>query len=554
MYQQSFSLKYHRPVRIGRMMIALLLILALDGITFSESALAKGKKKAEPQSMDDLFGGPATAVQQPAAAQVVEPRITPKTPEEEPRSLDALFVDPPAVPEQVEQPVPAPATIPAAAAEEKSLRSVNDLFGAQPPIQPEPESVNEVARIQEEPAAEKPQPSASPAKVTGFFQNDLAYAYKSPTHWSKFRNTLDLSSTGQLSGGISWKLGGRLLYDPIYDLTDHYNRAVRNDQRLETQIREAYIDIPADDWEFRLGRQHIIWGEMVGLFFADVVSAKDLRELALPDFEMLRIPQWAARAEYFKGDFHAEGVWIPRMTYDDIGKPGAEFYPFTPPAGVSIEPEDKPEGLADSAYGARLSYLKSGWDISGFYYRTNDATAAFSRVTPILYRPVHDRIHQFGATLGKDLGPLVLKAEAVYTKDKLFNVTTPTDADGLVKQNLLDYILGLEWSFPQDTRFNLQLYQRRFTDHDPGMLLDATESGFSLLFSTQALHPKLEPKLLLIRSLNSPDWLAQFKVSWRMDGNWRLTVGSDIFGGKAAGLFGQFDNKDRIYTEVRYSF
>jgi hypothetical protein len=552
------TLKRHRPACHRRLMIALLLVVALDGIAFSEVAIAKGKKKVEPQSIDDLFGGPA-AIQQPPALQVTPPPAKSKSPEEAPRTLDALFVDPPATALPVEEASATPATVPPVVSEgkaEKGPASVDDLFGGPAPNPLPPSASQEIASPTSEvtPATMAHQQTPPPARVTGFFQNDLAYAYKSPTHWTKFRSMLDLSSTGQFSGGISWKLGGRLMYDPIYDLTSHYNRSVRNDQRFEAQIREAYVDIPADDWEFRLGRQHIIWGEMVGLFFADVVSAKDLRELALPDFEILRIPQWAARAEYFKGDFHAEGVWIPHMTYDDIGKPGAEFYPFRPPAGISIAPEDKPTGLANSAYGTRLSYLKSGWDISGFYYSTNDPTAAFTRLAPTLYQPIHDRIHQLGATLGKDLGPMVFKAEAVYTKDKLFNVTTPTDADGLVKQNLFDYIVGLEWSFPQETRLNVQFYQRRFPDPEPGMLLDSTESGFTFLISTQALHPKVEPRLLFLRSINRNDWLAQFKVTWRLDGNWRLAAGADIFGGDAAGLFGQYGNKDRIYTEIRYNF
>ena len=557
MYRQS-SLKGHRPASHRWLMIALLLVFALDGIAISEVAFAKGKKKPEPQSIDDLFGGPA-AVQLPPAERVSPPPTKSKPPEETPRTLDALFVDPPATDQPVEKASPAPATVPPVVSEsiaEKEPASVDDLFGSPATSQPAASANQEIVSpaVETTPAALPRQETDSPRRVTGFFQNDLAYAYKSPTHWTKFRNMLDLSSTGQFSGGISWKLGGRLLYDPIYDLTSHYNRSVRNDQRFEAQIREAYVDIPADDWEFRLGRQHIIWGEMAGLFFADVVSAKDLRELALPDFEILRIPQWAARTEYFSGDFHAEGVWIPHMTYDDIGKPGAEFYPFAPPAGINIARENKPTKLSDSAYGARLSYIKSGWDVSGFLYSTNDPTAAFSRVTPTLYQPIHDRIRQFGATLGKDFGPLVLKAEAVYTKDKLFNVTTPTDVDGLVKQNLLDYIVGLEWSFPQETRLNVQFYQRRFPDPEPGMLLDSTESGFTFLISTQALHPKVEPRLLFLRSINRNDWLAQFKVTWRLDGNWRLAAGADIFGGDAAGLFGQHDNKDRIYTEIRFNF
>ena len=81
-----------------------------------------------------------------------------------------------------------------------------------------------------------------------------------------------------------------------------------------------------------------------------------------------------------------------------------------------------------------------------------------------------------------------------------------------------------------------------------------TESGISLLLSSQALHPKLEPKMLLVKSLNRNDWFAQLKFTYKLDGNWRLATGADIFTGLNTGLFGQFINKDRVYTEARYSF
>lgn len=442
-------------------------------------------------------------------------------------------------------------------------QSIDDLFGgppsAPPPVQPKapPPTVP--------PAVASPAPEigveAGGPTLSGFYQNDLAYTYAGDEHWSRFNNTLDLSAQGRSAGGTGWKLGGRVYYDPIYDVTDHYPAAVRDDQRFEAMIREAYIDVGAGDWEFRLGRQHIVWGEMVGLFFADVVSAKDLRQLVLPDFDMIRIPQWAARAEYFSGDFHAEAVWIPYMSYDDIGKPGAEFYPFNPPTNPGLQTviakEDKPTGIDDSAYGLRLSWIKRGWDFAGFYYTANDPSAAFFRetsATRVTYRPIHERIRQLGATLGKDLGPVVLKAEAVYTWDKRFSTLDPLDADGLVSQDFLDYIVGLEWSFPQETRFNLQFFQRRFSDHDAGIVPDETESGVSLLLSTQALHPRLEPEVFLIRSLDRADWLAQFKLTWKPDGHWRLAAGVDIFDGPVEGLFGTFDDSDRVYTEVRYSF
>ncbi len=399
----------------------------------------------------------------------------------------------------------------------------------------------------------------------GFAQAELARTYADPAHWSKARLRLELSRQGQISEQVKWKIGGRFDYDAVYARSGFYPEAVRKDQRADFALRENYLDISAGDWDFRLGRQHVVWGEMVGLFIADVVSAKDLREFLLPEFEVLRIPQWAARAEYFKGDSHAELLWIPAPSFDEIGKPGADFYP-TPipgPGGTVIQDENRPgRRLANSNYGLRLSTLKSGWDVSGFYYHSLDAQASFSREvinsiaapSPIfVYQPRHETIDQWGATMTRDLDWALLKGEAVYTEGRRFNVTRLSQPDGLVRQDTFDYALGLDFSLPAETRLNIQFFQRVTAGHDPDTLQDRHESGASLLVNKK-LGQGLEGQALLISSLNRSDWLFRPRLAWSVQQNLRLLAGADIFHGPATGLFGRYDNKDRLYTELRYSF
>jgi hypothetical protein len=487
---------------------------------------------AEAQSIDDLFGGP------PPAAKKSKPKAATPAP---------VATPPEAAPPQATV-APEPSPTPAATAPAPQTQPMAEV-----PVSPLPVLAEEPAKANSE---------FTRPTLTGFFQTDLAYTFADKKHWSNFTNTLDLSAQGSTTNGIGWKVSGRINYNPIYDLTDFYPSSVGDDETFEAMFRETYIDVGAGDWDFRLGRQNIVWGEMVGVFVADAVSAKDLRQFLLPDFDMIRIPQWAARAEYFSGGVHAEAVWIPYMTYDNIGVPGMDFYPFDPPVvpgfQTVIADEKQPHGLDDSAYGARLSWLKGGWDVSGFYYTTNDPSPAYSRQTSlstITYTPIHKRIYQLGATLGKDLGPMVLKAEALYSRDKLISTLDPLDTDGLVKQNIFDYIVGLEWSFPQETRFNVQFFQRWFPDYNPDIVADKLSSGVSVLLSTQALHPKLEPEILLLSSLNRVDWMAQFKLAWKPGGNWLVETGLAFFGGSAgSGLFGNYDNNDQIYTNVRYSF
>src|SRR5690606_4626592 len=208
--------------------------------------------------------------------------------------------------------------------------------------------------------------SAEPTRWSGWVQLDAAYAWPSPGHFTHLRTLGEIAGRGEWGDGHRWRLSARANVDGAFAWSDHYPREVREDQRAWARLHEAYVDFAHGNWEFRLGKQNIVWGEMVGLFFADVVSAKDLRDSVLPEFDLIRIPQWAARAEWFEGDSHLELVWLPWPEVDDIGKPGAEFYPFPPRFdgfGFEIEGERRPSRrLSNSGLGIRLSTLVGGWD------------------------------------------------------------------------------------------------------------------------------------------------------------------------------------------------
>jgi hypothetical protein len=463
---------------------------------------------------------------------------------------------------------------PAPKSEEALPASKDSLFGTEPSSGEGDQSVPNAEKglptskeslFTEEPAAQGVKTETG-FPLRGFLQTELSYTYSDPVHWSNVLGRLELGTQGHLGNGIKWKATGRAEYNAVYDLTDFYSDSVRDDQRAKFRFGETYLDFSTGSLDWRVGRQQIVWGEMVGLFFADVVSAKDLREFILPDFDVLRIPQWAARGEYFKNDFHAEVIWIPFPSYDQVGTPfqlgktgaGSDFYPYPiSPAGIPIIMDEKKPGygLDHTNYGLRLSQLANGWDVSGFWYSSMDSQATFYRdaINQQVFVPRHDRTWQAGGTLAKDLSSFVLKAEAVYTDGRRFNVTTLADSDGLVKQNTLDWVVGLDFNPTAETRFNAQLFQRIFFDHDPNTIFDKYESGISLLVNYKFLH-NWEAEALLIHSLNRDDWMVRPKVTWRIQPNWRVNFGVDIFGGPPTGLFGQYDAQDRVYTELRRDF
>jgi hypothetical protein len=155
--------------------------------------------------------------------------------------------------------------------------------------------------------------------------------------------------------------------------------------------------------------------------------------------------------------------------------------------------------------------------------------------------------------LGKDFGRFVLKAEAVYSSGRSFEVTTLTRPNGVVTQKTVDAILGLEFMLPAQGRLNLQAFQRAFLDYDEDILLDQFETGVTLLVSVK-VTPKIEPELLVIQSLNGNDRMIRPRVNLALRPDLTARFGVDLFSGPSHGLFGRFSNRDRAYAELRYAF
>jgi hypothetical protein len=408
---------------------------------------------------------------------------------------------------------------------------------------------------------------AGKSRFQGFIQQETAYTYANPGHWSTAVVRAHVGTSGQFANGMKWKASVRGEFDPVHAWMDFYPDPVRNDQRVFGLIGETYVDTSFKGWDLRLGRQNIVWGEMVGLFFADVVTAKDLRHFILPSFDIVRIPQWAARAEYFFKESHLELIWIPYTSFDRIGKPGSEFYPFQVPAPNGFtntfrDDQLPARSLANSNFGGRISTMIEGWDLSAFHYRSMDTNATFYRDVTltgpssgvITYTPRHDRISQTGGTLTKDLADaIVLKAEAVYTSGRSFNVTRIAQPNGVVQKDTIDYAVGLDFTLPADGRINTQFFQRHFFGHDRDMLQDSFESGFTFLYQRK-FQQKWEAELLWIQSLNRWENLIRPRLTWRPEPNLRVSAGIDIFEGPVEGFLGRFANRDRLYVETRYDF
>ncbi len=400
-------------------------------------------------------------------------------------------------------------------------------------------------------------------KINGSVVNETAYRISKKRELTKSRSTLKLNMRGELTDNISFKLGGRSYYDAVFDMTDNYPGNVEEDQETELELRETYLDVSLGSMDLRLGKQSIVWGEAIGLFFADQVNAKDLREFVLPDFDDIRKPQWAALIEYSGELSHIEFVWIPVLEFNDYGEAGSEFpVSLALPSGVAptVTAVDEPaNNFRNSEYAARFSYLLGDWDLSLFHLYTWDKEGATIRTinspTSYTFTPTHRRLNVSGFTIAKEVQNIIFKAEVIYTRGKYFSVIDSADVDGLEKADYIDYLIGVDYTFFSDIETNLQFMQRIIPDHDDRFFRqEHIRNTASIRIKTGFFDNTVEPELLVISSLQELDMMIRPKIGFTFKDNWRLFIGADIFAGETDGIFGQYKDKDRVYTELGYSF
>lgn len=346
-------------------------------------------------------------------------------------------------------------------------------------------------------------------------------------------------------------------------MTHEYAEPVRRDLEWEARWRETYIDLTRGNEELTLGDQQVVWGEVVGLFVADIVTAKDFREFILPSFEYIRIPQWAARFQHYEKDTTLEVVWIPFPAFDQFAVPGSEFA-FRPPVPsgapfVLRGEETPPYAIANSEVGIRWSSIVAGWNPALFYLYGFENNPAFLRsIGPgpvILLTPFHPRVHEAGYTVSKDFDGFVVRSEGVLTLGERFSVTDPLSETGLSRKNFFQYVLGGSPPTRLKTSLNVQIYQNVVVGEGGGIIgQKPVDTGATIWLNPEILGPSLSPELLYLHDFSGQGWMFRAKLAWTVSDSWLFTVGGDLFGGDLLGLYGQFSHKRRVYSALRYNF
>jgi hypothetical protein len=113
----------------------------------------------------------------------------------------------------------------------------------------------------------------------------------------KFENSARFFINGDLGENTIWHADLNFIYDTEAVKSDAFDYRGYEPFSQHDYLRELYLETDAGGWDFKLGKQQIVWGTADGIKLLDVINPTDYRELNQNAMEDSRIPIWMAKVE-----------------------------------------------------------------------------------------------------------------------------------------------------------------------------------------------------------------------------------------------------------------
>ena len=381
------------------------------------------------------------------------------------------------------------------------------------------------------------------------------------TDWrglSRLRGELHLELDAKFSNFWQARLSGKGAYDFAYgiDGRDEFTDEVIDNYEKELELGETYLQGSlTKSFDFKIGRQIVVWGKSDNIRVTDVLNPLDMREPGLTDIEDLRLPVTMSRLDYYIADWSLTGIAIHEIRFNKNPEYGNDFYPsLTPPPH-----EDKPDsGGKNTEYAAAINGIFSGWDISFYWADYYNDLPHFEFVLagpPAQIEWKHARLEMVGSAFNAALGNWLLKTEATYINGfEFFN--TPGK-----EYSRTDILAGIEYSGFTDTTFSLEAVNRHINNFDDVLKLppdQAQEDEFQWVL--RVTRDFLNETLALTLLASTFGGTGQDGAFQRVSAEYDITDSIEIAGGvvfyKSGDLarFRNIGDNDRLFCEIKYSF
>lgn len=341
---------------------------------------------------------------------------------------------------------------------------------------------------------------------------------------------------------------------------DLYHDAVAN--RVDGDLREAYVGFRHGRFDVRAGRQILTWG--VGdLFFINDVFPKDWESFfSGRPMEYLKRGIDAVRIQYSSDAFNMDVVATPLFTADTLPSP-KRFFLYNPFASAVQQSELSPAVQAgNTEVAVRLYRRVAGFDLSLYgyrgFWRMPGATASESNGAPQIVR-FYPELVTWGASAQRNLLDGVVSFEAGrYSSldDRAGSVSGVPNSQWRVLASYQRQLARELTATVQGYSEVMDEYGRYRMFLPPGLRPEDRVRGVISVRLTQFLrYQSWRLSAFVACSPTDSDCFAQPEVSHRFSDRLSTAVGANVFTGKhRTTFFGQMAKNDNVYMSLRFDF
>ncbi len=330
------------------------------------------------------------------------------------------------------------------------------------------------------------------------------------------------------------------------------------------ELREAFMEYTSESWDFRIGRQIIVWGKAFGIQITDIISPMDYTEFLARDYDDIRMPVDSLKVRILRDSINLEMIWLPVFTPSILPEgdnPWAVKPNMSSDINVTYFQDIIPcRKFCNSEIGGKVSFYFPGVDmaVSSFYtwadlpVMDKSISHDTNNTTNVIIQPHYHRLSFAGLEFSIPFNEFVLRSETAFYYGKHFEPEALSEK--LFKKNTINYLIGLDWSPYGNWMITAQFVDNFILDYNE--LIDNEEHTMvvTLNASKKLLRETLALLTMFYCGINGKELFNRTSTDYALTDAIHVLTGFDIFSGNSDGMFGQFKDNTEVWLKAKYSF
>lgn len=321
---------------------------------------------------------------------------------------------------------------------------------------------------------------------------------------------------------------------------------VKDELEWDADLREWIIAYESSQWVYRIGKQQVAWGKGDYFRIVDVINPLDLREGLLTyidDYALGRQPRNMAVIEHFLNDVEFQFI-AAYETQETLSAPSnADFAVSGFPDNAELESNNNID------FGLRARFFLEGTDLDIYVFDGYNPDPILKQNSQNQYEGTFAKRQLLAVSFARPNDYGVIRSDIAYYLKESLQLN-----DGADEISKFDVLLGFdaqenEWSF------NLQGAVSQYLSVSDEYSRDKQVLSASAFIEKQWSHLRLTSSILwLYNYQDNASSMVKYLVSYEWFNATELELGVIGFEGKKTTLHGMYDDQDRMYVNLKYSF